>query len=62
MAPLPDDFTYMQWSAVYNALSLGIAAMGAASIFAFFQHFNVNKNYRTALVINGLVTLIATYH
>jgi bacteriorhodopsin len=62
MAPLPDDFTYMQWSAVYNALSLGIATMGAASIFAFFQHFNVNKNYRTALVINGLVTLIATYH
>merc|ERR1719453_494480 len=36
--------------------------MGAACVFAFFQHFNVNKNYRTALIINGLVTLIATYH
>jgi len=62
MAPLPDGFTYEQWSAVYNALSFGIAGMGAASIFAFFQHFNVNKNYRTALIINGLVTLIACYH
>jgi len=62
MAPLPDGFTYEQWSAVYNALSFGIAGMGAASIFAFFPHFNVNKNYRTALIINGLVTLIACYH
>jgi len=62
MAPLPDGFTFAQWSAVYNALSFGIATMGAASIFAFFQHFNVSKNYRTALIINGLVTLIACYH
>jgi len=57
-----DALTYEQWSAVYNALSFGIAGMGAASVFAFFQHFNINKNYRTALIINGLVTLIATYH
>jgi len=62
MAVLPDGFTYGEWSAVYNALSFGIAGMGAACIFAFIQHFNINKNYRTALIINGLVTLIATYH
>lgn len=62
MAVLAGDFTYAQWSAVYNALSFGIAGMGAACVFAFFQHFNVIKKYRTALVINGLVTLIATYH
>jgi len=62
MAVLAADFTYEQWSAVYNALSFGIAGMGAACVFAFFQHFNVIKKYRTALVINGLVTLIATYH
>jgi len=62
MAVLPDGLTFTEWSAVYNALSFGIAGMGAASIFAFIQHFNVSKNYRTALIINGLVTLIATYH
>jgi len=55
-------FTYGEWAAVYNALSFGIAGMGAACVFAFFQHFNISKNYRTALIINGLVTLIATYH
>jgi len=57
-----EAFTYEQWNCVYNALSFGIAGMGAASVFAFFQHFNVIKKYRTALIINGLVTLIATYH
>lgn len=62
MAVLAGDFTYEQWNLVYNALSFGIAGMGAACVFAFFQHFNVIKKYRTALVINGLVTLIATYH
>jgi len=62
MAVLASDFTYEQWNAVYNALSFGIAGMGAACVFVFFQHFNVIKKYRTALLINGLVTLIATYH
>jgi len=62
MAVLANDFTYEQWNAVYNALSFGIAGMGAACVFVFFQHFNVIKKYRTALLINGLVTLIATYH
>lgn len=62
MAVLANDFTYAQWNAVYNALSFGIAGMGAACVFVFFQHFNVIKKYRTALIINGLVTLIATYH
>jgi len=62
MAPLPTDFTYAQWSAVYNALSFGIAAMGSATIFFWLQLPNVTKNYRTALTITGIVTLIATYH
>jgi len=61
MAPLP-ELTYEQWSAVYNALSFGIAAMGAATVFFFLQVQNVGKNYRTALTITGLVTLIAFYH
>jgi len=62
MAPLPEDFSFAHWSAVYNALSFGIAAMGSAMIFVWLQLPNVHKKYRTALIINGLVTGIATYH
>merc|ERR1712151_570167 len=62
MAPLPDGFTYAQWNMVYNALSFGIAGMGSATIFFWLQLANVRKNYRTALIITGLVTFIATYH
>jgi len=62
MAPLPEGFSYAQWSAVYNALSFGIAGMGSATIFFWLQLGNVTKNYRTALIITGIVTLIATYH
>nr|WBQ85992.1 rhodopsin [Dinophyceae sp.] len=62
MAPLSADFSYEQWSAVYNALSFGIAAMGSATVFFWLQIPNVAKGYRTALTITGIVTLIATYH
>ncbi|CAE8645820.1 unnamed protein product [Polarella glacialis] len=62
MAPLPDGFSYAEWNATYNALSFGIAAMGSATIFFWLQLPNVTKNYRTALTITGIVTLIATYH
>jgi len=62
MAPLPDNFTYAQWLSVYNALSFGIAGMGSATIFFWLQTPNVTKNYRTALIITGIVTAIATYH
>ena len=62
MAPLVDGWDYGAWSAVYNALSFGIAGMGSATIFFWLQLPNVRKKYRTALVITGLVTCIATYH
>jgi len=62
MAPLPADVTYAQWLAVYNALSFGIAGMGSATIFFWLQIANVNKKFRTALTITGIVTAIATYH
>jgi len=62
MAPLPHDVTYPQWLAVYNALSFGIAGMGAATIFFWLQVPQVNKKFRTALTITGLVTAIACYH
>merc|ERR1712061_505600 len=38
------------------------AGMGSATIFFWLQLANVNKAYRTALNITGLVTAIATYH
>merc|ERR1712078_629129 len=62
MAPLVDGWDYGSWSAVYNALSFGIAGMGSATIFFWLQIWNVNKKYKTALTITGLVTFIATYH
>jgi bacteriorhodopsin len=62
MAPLPPGIDYGAWSAVYNSLSFGIAGMGSATIFFWLQLPNVNKSYRSALAITGLVTAIATYH
>jgi bacteriorhodopsin len=62
MAPLAGGWSYGEWSAVYNSLSFGIAAMGAATVFFWLQLPNVTKNYRTALTITGIVTFIAFYH
>lgn len=62
MAPLPTGTTYAEWLSAYNALSFGIAGMGSATIFLWLQIANVNKKYRTALAISGIVTGIATYH
>merc|ERR1712137_529130 len=62
MGPLPEGVSYGQWLAVYNALSFGIAGMGSATIFFWLQIPNVNRKFRTALTITGLVTAIATYH
>jgi len=62
MSVVLPDITFAQYNTVYNALSFGIAGMGAASVFVYFQLPNVLKKYRTALIINALVTAIATYH
>ncbi len=51
-----------QYSLVYNAFSFTIAIMGASTIFFFMRSFQVGANYRTAITITGLVTLIACYH
>jgi len=61
MGVLP-EITFSQYNLVYNALSFGIAGMGAACLFVIFQFPNVLKRYRTTLVVNALVTAIATYH
>ncbi len=51
-----------EYSLVYNAFSFTIAIMGAATIFFFLRSFQIGANYRTAITITGLVTLIACYH
>ena len=54
--------TSPEYSLVYNVLSLTIAAMGASTIFFFLSRASVLPAYRPALVVSGLVTLIACYH
>jgi bacteriorhodopsin len=56
------ELSLSEYSLVYNALSFGIAAMGAATVFFFLGRSQVSKDYRTAVTVTGLVTLIATYH
>jgi len=56
------NFTTTQYDLVYNILSFAIACMGSATVFFFFQFSLVDKQYRTAMVITALVTLIAFYH
>lgn len=51
-----------QYDICYNFFSLVIAAMGTSTLFFFFQYPMVRKNFRTPLVISGLVTAIACYH
>lgn len=51
-----------QYSLVYNALSLTIAAMGASFIFFVLARPQVAEKYRPALLISALVVAIAGYH
>ena len=57
-----ESMTLGQYELVYNALSFGIAAMAAATLFFWLSRDTVAPQYRTALVISGLVTFIAAYH
>jgi len=50
------------YSAVYNALSFVVASMGATTIYIFMHAFWVAKQYKSAVTISGIVTLIACYH
>jgi bacteriorhodopsin len=55
------DLSSFEFNVVYNLLSLTVATMGAATLFFFFAP-RVNKKYKAAMVITGLVTAIACYH
>lgn len=45
-----------QFSLVYNSLSFGIATFGAATAFFWLNRSQVDRRYRTAITISGIVT------
>ena len=56
------DLSLAQFDLVHNAFSFTIAVMGAATVFFFLNRSQVAKEYRTALTVAGIVTLVACYH
>jgi len=60
--PLPKSLSIGQYEAVYNALSMCIAAMGASTVYFFLHSAWVGAKYKTAVTVSGIVTLIAFYH
>lgn len=57
-----EALSYGQYSLVYNAFSFVLAAMGAATIFLFLSRSQVAPQYKTAVTISGIVTMVALYH
>ncbi len=57
-----EQLSFAQYSLVYNALSFVFAAMGAATIFLFLSRSQVATQYKSAVTVSGLVTMIAAYH
>jgi bacteriorhodopsin len=51
-----------QFQAVYNVLSLALAAMFATTIFLLVVQARVLPRYRVAVVVSAMVCLIAAYH
>ena len=56
------QLTFGQYELIYNAFSFGTAAFLASTIFFWLSLPQVSKQYKTALIITGLVTFIAGYH
>merc|ERR1712061_901564 len=58
MYAMPD----LQYQAVYNVLSFALASMMATTVYLWFRSFAVQAQYKSAVLISGLVTFIAAYH
>jgi len=56
------DMTNLQYQAVYNVLSFALASMMATTLYLWFRAFAVKDQYKSAVIISGLVTFIAAYH
>merc|ERR1712005_73618 len=54
--------TVPQYDLIYNMTSLGLASMGASTVFFFLRLPSFKEEYRAALCFTGLVTFIACYH
>jgi len=54
--------TDLQYQAVYNVLSFALASMMATTVFLWFRSTAVKDQYKSAVLISGLVTFIAAYH
>jgi bacteriorhodopsin len=52
----------VHYGIVYNAFSVTLAAMMAATLFFWFGRSQVLGPYKTAMTVAGLVTFIASYH
>ena len=54
--------TDLQYQAVYNVLSFALASMMATTMYLWFRSYAVKDQFKSAVVISGLVTFIAAYH
>jgi len=54
--------TDLQFQAVYNVLSFALASMMATTMFLWFRVSAVKDQFKSAVLISGLVTFIAAYH
>ena len=57
-----ESLSFSQFSLVYNSFSFVLAAMGAATVFLFINRSQVAPQYKTAVTVSGIVTMIAFYH
>merc|ERR1711972_1020107 len=56
------EMTDLQYQAVYNVLSFALASMMATTMYLWLRVFAVKDQFRSAVLISGLVTFIAAYH
>ena len=57
-----ETLTLGQYDLIFNAFSFGFATLAAATLFFWLSIGQVKSQYKTALVVTGLVTFIAAYH
>jgi len=56
------EMTDDQFQTVYNILSFALASMMATTIFLWARVPSIHEDYKSAVLISGLVTFIAAYH
>merc|ERR1712117_831381 len=54
--------TDLQYQTVYNTLSFSLASMMATTMYLWFRSTAVHDQFKSAVLISGLVTFIAAYH